>query len=191
MYKFGKKLILKKYWSRHKSFLQFVGVFLLTYVGITLLYQWYLEGYGSKQVDGITQMVARHTQYVLHAMENNSSIYWSDSMGIVVRILKKDTVRIIEGCNAVSVIILFVSFVIAFAGKFSFTLFYVISGSALLYVLNVFRIAALSLLLYYFPEHTHLLHGVLFPLVIYGVVFLLWIVWISIFSKYAKASGSK
>jgi hypothetical protein len=30
------------------------------------------------------------------------------------------------------------------------------------------------------------LHGVLFPLFIYGVVFILWVIWVSKFSLYAK-----
>ena len=46
-----------------------------------------------------------------------------------------------------------------------------------IYIFNIFRIALLCWAIYYFPEYEHILHGVLFPLVIYGVVFALWIIW--------------
>ena len=94
--------------------------------------------------------------------------------------------RIIEGCNGLSVIILFISFVIAFSGKIKPTVLFIIGGSLLIHILNVGRIALLCILMYYFPEQEHLLHGVVFPLFIYGVVFLLWIIWVNKFSKYAK-----
>jgi hypothetical protein len=44
----------------------------------------------------------------------------------------------------------------------------------------------LIVLLYHFPEQNHLLHGVLFPALIYGSVFVLWFIWVNKFSKYAK-----
>jgi hypothetical protein len=37
-----------------------------------------------------------------------------------------------------------------------------------------------------FPGQVSFLHGVLFPLFIYGVVFILWVIWVSKFSLYAK-----
>jgi membrane protein CcdC involved in cytochrome C biogenesis len=44
----------------------------------------------------------------------------------------------------------------------------------------------LSVLMYHFPGQVSFLHGVLFPLFIYGVVFILWVIWVSKFSLYAK-----
>jgi exosortase/archaeosortase family protein len=56
------------------------------------------------------------------------------------------------------------------------------------YVLNVMRIAMLSVLMYHFPGQVSFLHGVLFPLFIYGVVFILWVIWVSKFSLYANTA---
>ena len=47
-------------------------------------------------------------------------------------------------------------------------------------------IALLSYALYYYPTYEELLHGTVFPLFIYGVVFLLWVFWVLKFSAYAK-----
>ena len=55
----------------------------------------------------------------------------------------------------------------------------------LIHILNVLRIALLSLALYYHPDQEPVLHGVVFPLMIYGFVFGLWVIWVNKFSNYA------
>lgn len=182
---------MKKYWILYKPFLQFIATFLGVFVLLTFGYQLYLSGYEDGQADGITRLVAHHTGLVLRWFEEDAVVLFQENAQILIRVHQKTVARIIEGCNAVSVIILFVSFVAAFSGKFKTTAFFLIVGSGLIYILNVLRIALLSLLLFHFPEREHLLHGVLFPLFIYGVVFILWFIWVNFFSKYAKKSSSK
>jgi exosortase family protein XrtF len=103
------------------------------------------------------------------------------SMKLLVN--SKFVARVVEGCNSISVIILFVSFIIAFSGKFKVTFFYLLAGSALIYVVNLVRIAILSIGLYNYPWRRDILHTVIFPLIIYGLVFLLWMLWVNQFSK--------
>jgi len=98
--------------------------------------------------------------------------------------------RIIEGCNSVSIIILFLAFIIAFSGSFVKTLLFGLFGTVLIYVVNVLRIIALSVLYHQFPEYQTTLHDLLFPAVIYGLVFVLWITWVKFFSNMkTKANG--
>ncbi|HJR99742.1 MAG TPA: exosortase family protein XrtF [Flavobacterium sp.] len=94
--------------------------------------------------------------------------------------------RMIEGCNAISIIILFISFVVSFSGKLKPTLLFIFAGSLIVYLLNVIRIGLLCAGLYHFPEQSSLMHDILFPLFIYGAVFILWVVWVNKFSLYAK-----
>lgn len=91
--------------------------------------------------------------------------------------------RIVEGCNSISVIILFVSFIMAFAAELKTTFFYILSGSILIYSVNVLRIVFLSMGLYHYPNQEAVLHTVVFPGIIYGLVFLLWVFWVNRFSK--------
>src|SRR5690606_20266920 len=86
--------------------------------------------------------------------------------------------RIIEGCNSVSVIVLFVSFIIAFSGRLKETIIFAVSGGVLIYVVNVLRIVVLSIGLYHYPWRAEILHQVVFPGIIYGMVFLLWMFWV-------------
>ncbi len=95
---------------------------------------------------------------------------------------KKYVARVIEGCNSISVIILFLAFIIAFSGKTITTILFGVIGSVLIYYINIVRIAILSIGLYKYPKQESLLHDLIFPAIIYGFVVVLWLIWIK---KYA------
>ena len=85
--------------------------------------------------------------------------------------------------------ILFAAFVVAFTGKWLRTLVFIVLGSAIIHLLNIVRIVLLSIALLNYPEQENLLHGVVFPLFIYGVVFGLWVVWVNKYSNYASGTA--
>ena len=185
---------MKNLLQQYKPFLFFLGKFILSYLILTVIYQVYLNKFDAKnaEVDTFTQSVAEQSASVLS---------WFDSQSYTMPHLTEPTVklfykgryisRIIEGCNAISVIILFVAFVVAFTGKLKNTLLFIITGSVLIHILNIGRIALLCVGLYHLPQYEHLMHGVIFPLVIYGVVFLLWVIWVNKYSFYAKDVAKK
>ncbi len=178
---------MKKYLAQFKPFLIFVSIFFLTYIVLTLVYKFYLNHYGAIDLDGISLFVGKNVEFLLRLFDYNIIIQKSSQNPWLEIILNNMFLaRLIEGCNAVSIMILFVSFVAAFSGKLSKTLLFILFGIVTIYILNVLRIALLIVLLFYFPEKTSLLHEIVFPLIIYGYVFLLWIFWINRFSKYAK-----
>lgn len=178
---------MEKYFIRYKPFLVFLSAFFITYIVLTVFYQYYLNSFGETKLDSISRMVARNTGQVLQLFDKNASADDSKSeLYVALMYHQKYIARIVEGCNAVSVIILFISFVVAFSGKLKTTLLFIFGGSILIYVLNILRIAFLCILLSHFPEQRHFLHDIFFPLFIYGVVFILWVIWVRKFSKYAK-----
>lgn len=178
---------MRKYLIQFKPFLIFIGTFFTAYIVLTLVYKLYLDSFEIKNVDGITNVVSRNVEQLMLLFNSDIRIVKSTSNSwMEIWYNKKYLARIVEGCNAVSVIILFVAFVIAFSGKLKQTLLFILFGIFLIYIFNVMRIALLTVLLYRFPEIKNLLHGVLFPLIIYGLVFILWIIWINKYSKYAK-----
>ena len=186
------KLRMKKYFIQYKPFLFFLASFFGSYILLTFLYQVFLNGFGKNEVDSITRFVSRNTENVLSLFFKSTRVEEANNEpSFVVYLFDRSIVRIVEGCNAISVIILFTSFIVAFSGSLKNTLFFIFGGSLIIYILNVLRIAVLTVLLCYFPGHTHLLHGVLFPLIIYGVVFILWVIWVNKFSGYVKKNASK
>ena len=152
-----------------------------TYLLLSILYAIYLKvsvnaGYFP---DYFTNLVARQSGAVLESFGYNSVLtpYKLDD-GLLLTIDNRYSVSIVEGCNSISVVILFVSFIIAFSESFKKTLLFLFAGAVLIYVVNILRIAILVVLLYKFPEYEHILHSVIFPGIIYAMVFILWMVWV-------------
>ena len=172
---------MKTYLQQYRPFLMFLGKFLLSYLILIVLYQSYLSQFDASrfEVDGFTYIVADHSGLILDVIGYTAvlSPYLGDA-SILVTISGDPIVRIIEGCNAISIMILFAAFIIAFSRKFVPTLAYILVGILLIHLLNVLRIAFLCIGIIHYPEYEHFLHGVLFPLVIYGFVFVLWVVWV-------------
>ncbi|TDP03772.1 exosortase family protein XrtF [Flavobacterium sp. 245] len=178
---------MKKYLIQFKPFLIFISTFFTAYILLTIVYKFYLNSFDSLEVDGISKIVGSSVEALMRFFNSDVSIVKSlTEPCLQVWYNNKFTIRIVEGCNAISVIILFISFVIAFSGKFKTTLFFILFGILFIYVLNILRIAFLTVLLFNYPQYEHFLHGVLFPLIIYGCVFILWVIWVNKFSKYAK-----
>ncbi len=180
---------MKNYWIQYKPFLLFLVKFIFSYLVLTIIYQYYLNQFDIKnnEVDGFTKLVSTQVEQLLLFFNGDANIELHPSQPCYKFFYNgKYVSRIIEGCNALSVIILFISFVIAFSGKLKNTIYFIISGSIIIHVLNITRIALLMVAFYNFPEANFILHDILFPLVIYGVVFILWIIWVNKFSFYAK-----
>lgn len=87
-------------------------------------------------------------------------------------------VLMIEGCNAISVMILFVAFLVAFTGKIKQYLWFVPVGLIILYISNILRIYLIGMIVLYFPAFVDSAHDYLFPGIIYGTVFILWVIWV-------------
>lgn len=179
------KALLYKY----RSVVKFILTFLTVYFVLTLAYKFYLDfSEGSEYYpDYITNLVAKQSKLLLNSADYRVQIVphpEEPSMKLIIN--EKFVARVVEGCNSISVIILFVSFIIAFAGNFKYTALYVIAGSVLIYAVNLARIAILSIGLYNYPWRRDFLHTVIFPLIIYGMVFLLWMFWVNRFSKNKK-----
>ena len=134
--------------------------------------------------DFVTSLVAKQSRYLLETLGYEAQITPHPneaSMKLIIN--NKFVARIIEGCNSISVIILFVSFIIAFATRFKTTLFYLLFGSVLIYIVNLLRVVILSIGLFNYPWRREILHSVIFPLIIYGLVFLLWMFWVNRFAN--------
>ncbi len=179
---------MKNYYQQFKPFLLFLGKFILSYLLLTLVYQLYLDRYDAStfQTDGFTQIVGNQVEGLMQFLGFDGSVAKHPTEASLKLYYKHQWIaRIIEGCNALSVIILFVSFVISFSGKIKQMVFFILIGSFFIHFMNVVRIAFLAVLIYNYPQYESFLHGVFFPLVIYGFVFLLWVFWVNNFSKYA------
>lgn len=171
---------------KYKPVLFFILTFLGSYFIFSLIYNVYLDFSGSSGYypDFFTHLVAVQSQAAIEAMGYPVDIIphrGEDSIMVFINDLL--LARIVEGCNSISVIILFTSFVLSFFSDVKSTLLFIFAGAVIIYVMNVVRIALLTIGIYEYPHYAEFMHSILFPLVIYGTVFVLWIFWVRIFSK--------
>lgn len=138
--------------------------------------------------DPLTQLVARQSGSVMEGIGYDNVEVVMHYTGLSMKLMVDDyfLAGIVEGCNSASIIILFTSFILAFFGKAKTTLLYLIVGSVIIYVINVLRIVILAVSIYEYPQYSGFMHSIFFPLAIYGTVFILWLLWVRIYSRWKR-----
>lgn len=166
-----------------KPVLKILLRFIILYVVMVLAYQFYLNGYKNEGLDPFSTWVMKQTVFAQNLFGYPSQMVpgklqdettWFFVSGEYVS-------RMVEGCNAVSVMILFLSFIFAFY-KGAKTFVFVGLGLLFLHIMNVLRIAGLNILIVELPQYSKIGHDYLFPAIIYGSVVALWLVWIKFFA---------
>ena len=156
--------------------------FVVIYIALVLLYQFYLNGYENEVVDPFTRSVAVQVASLQGFLGFPTLLV--DHMklhSVLFQTYGEYTTRMVEGCNAISVAILFSAFIFAFY-KGAKTFLFVLGGLILLHILNVLRIALLNIIYIKYPQYERMSHDYLFPAIIYGGVIILWLVWIQFFA---------
>lgn len=168
-----------------KDFKPVLGIllrFIIIYVVLLFAYQFYLNSFKEYGLDPFSRMIAEQVKAIQNSMHYPTQLYNDVAKEQVWFYVKKTYVtRMVEGCNAISVMILFVSFVFAFY-KGARTFIFVLIGLLLLYIMNLLRIVGLNLVVSDYKEYEKIAHDFIFPAVIYGTVVILWLVWIKLFA---------
>jgi exosortase family protein XrtF len=177
--------------NKYKNSALFLVKFFVTYFLLFAIYATYLNSSQVKetgfQCASITTKVADQTASVLSFFGYNvTSVQHNAEMSVKLLVDNHYIARVIEGCNSISIIILFVAFIVAFSGPKKATIIYAIAGSLIIYLINILRIAFLTLMLYKYPNQQMMLHNLVFPAIIYGTTFLLWVIWVQKFSHHKK-----
>lgn len=179
---------MKVLFRKYKSVLRFILTFIGSYLVLFFIYQLYLKYGASAQYypDIATHLVALQSESLISAFGYEVTIEPSRSEP-AINLMQSGKVlaRVVEGCNAISVMLLFVAFILAFFDGKKKTFLFILGGLVLIYSINILRIALLTAGIINYPENIELLHGTIFPAVIYGTVFLLWLGWISAYKKSA------
>lgn len=168
-----------------KDFKPVLGIllrFIIIYLVLLFAYQFYLNSFKAQGLDPYSRIIADQVMFLQNKLNFPTQLYDDVPNEQVYFYVKKEYVtRMVEGCNAVSVIILFVSFIFAFYKGFK-TFVFVFAGLVALYIMNVLRIVGLNIVTRDYPEYNKIAHDYLFPAVIYGSVVILWLVWIKFFA---------
>ena len=169
------------------TLIKFFGVYLV----LVFLYGRYLHYY-----QDVLQTCDPYTAHV--AQQSAKILNWFGFDFEAVHYLQRNYVNLIidgrgityinEGCNALSVNILFLSFIIAFSKGFKRTFLYIFVSLIILYLANLARIAFINYVFYAHYQYGKIVHDYLFPAVIWGLVVFLWLVWIKFFALRKKSN---
>ena len=155
--------------------------FVIIYLALLFLYQLYLNIYIGKEIDLFSFFVADQVNACQNMWGYPSQLYNdTKTESVWFYTVNQYTSRMVEGCNAISVIILYLAFIFAFYKGWK-TFAFAAVGMILLHIVNVLRIAGINIVFYKFPEYGKMAHDYLFPAIIYGSIVLLWLVWIKFF----------
>ena len=162
-------------------------MFLGSYFLLSVLYNAYLifsETQTEFYPDFFTNIVSRQSAAIMEFFGYSIKLQTQASES-AVQVFVEDVflVRVVEGCNSISVIILFVSFILSFFAKKRTTFFYILVGSVFIYTINLIRIALITIGIYEYPQYSSLMHDIVFPLIIYGTVIILWIFWVRVYAN--------
>jgi exosortase family protein XrtF len=99
--------------------------------------------------------------------------------GRIIGLVGTNMLEIIDGCNGIEVIGLFIGFVVAYPGITVNRFLFVPIGILLLYITNIVRIVVLSIVQLHAPGIFTVTHDYSTTAIFYLVVFALWVVWVN------------
>lgn len=155
--------------------LKFVGL----YIVLNTAYGFWIASY-EPMPDPTTTLVTHHSVSMISLTEKNVTV------GVPVGnpnvpVIDNGTaiIQVFEGCNGINVMIVFLSFVIAFTGTLKKTVWFVVAGLVLIYIANLFRVSLLYFVAKYYPDNLYFFHKYLFTGLLYILVFVLWYFWVT------------
>jgi exosortase family protein XrtF len=172
-----------------KPAFRFLFIFLGLYLAGNVVYGLWIASYEGLP-DPATWEVTRQTAKVLNGL-GYATTAAKNTQGPTAFL--SDDVKIIlttyEGCNGINVMIVFVSFLAAFGGSRKKLIWFLPVGIVLIHLSNLGRIVLLYFVSVGFPRYFYYVHKYIFTAAIYGVVFVLWILWVKINGKQQAAKA--
>ncbi|MEM7550856.1 MAG: exosortase family protein XrtF [Bacteroidota bacterium] len=171
------------FFNDFKPAILFLSKFLGLYFVLNLAYGFYIESHGSKP-DPVTKWVTNQTAEILELGEDDiEAAYLENSRSISIINSGRAVISVFEGCNGLNVIIIFLSFLIAFGPYKRQLLWFTVVGIIIIHISNLARITLLYYVSLNFEDYLYFTHKYLFTAIIYVVIFCLWLFWIINFSK--------
>jgi exosortase family protein XrtF len=91
--------------------------------------------------------------------------------------------RIADPCNGLSLMALFLGFIIAFPGPWKKRLLFMLGGVVFIYLVNLLRVEMLIFTYLYYPDTFDFHHTYTYTIIVYLGVFYLWMLWAQKYSK--------
>ena len=162
-----------------KTIILFLLKFVGFYIVFNTVYALWTSSY-KPMPDPMTTLVT-HNSVLLISVAEKSVVVGEPVNNPNVPVIDNGTtiIEVFEGCNGLNVMIVFLSFVIAFTGTFKKTLWFAVLGLLLIYIANLFRVSLLYFVSKYYHDSLYFFHKYLFTGLLYILVFVLWYFWVT------------
>ncbi|MEI6021418.1 MAG: exosortase family protein XrtF [Bacteroidota bacterium] len=172
------------------AFKRFILIAGSLYLCLYLIYQFIVKKYTYYDQQFIGQII-HSADFILNlfGFQTFKSIQAVDFQ--VVGVDGSNGVWIGSNCNAIKLFGLFAVFIVAYPGPVKHKLWYIPLGIVLIHVLNIFRVAALAIIAKTSPAYLDFNHTYTFTLIVYGFIFLLWMIWVNRFSNSTQKDAFK
>lgn len=110
--------------------------------------------------------------------------------GRVVGITGVAGVEIVDGCNGIAAIGLFLGFIYAYPGAWLPRIYFSIFGIIVIYLVNISRIVTLCLIQIYYPSAFGFTHDYSTTAIFYIIIFILWMIWVNYGDSFEKPEGN-
>jgi len=170
-------------WKEFKPTLLFLAKFVGLYIVANMVYGLFITAY-APVADPVTHAVTEQCGWILDVTGWPVTVQ-DEALKSTTLIVHEGTARIAvyEGCNGVNVMIIFLSFLLAFGPYTRAMAWFAPLGVMVIHAGNLARIVLLFLVTLYYPNYLYYLHKYFFTAIIYVVVFILWIIWVRKFSR--------
>ena len=160
--------------SGNRLLFRFLFVATIMYLGWFFGYEQWLAHDGRLDLALCTQ-ITRASVAALQALGFAATV--SPTQATLVLMNGQPAVIVGVPCNGLVLYALFGGFVLAFPGPWQRKLWFIPTGIALIWGLNVLRVAALAINQYYAHQTVDFNHHYTFTFVVYGFIFGLWMLW--------------
>ncbi|WNB17039.1 exosortase family protein XrtF [Marivirga arenosa] len=161
-----------------KPSILFLAKFIGLYIILNIAYGFYLDA-SKGDADVVTKIVTEQTAWIIDLYEDQISTGPTEDLkSIFIYQGENPILSVYEGCNGLNVMIIFLSFLIAFGTIGKKMLWFIPTGIIVIHLFNLLRILLLFHVTISMPEFLYFSHKYLFTAFIYIAVFGMWALWI-------------
>lgn len=132
--------------------------------------------------DQFTALTGKSAAWVLNLFGYDSTTELRGAWEML-QIDGRNIVAIGNPCNGLVIMALYAGFIIAYPGPIKTKILFIVAGIGIIFILNLLRVIALTFNWMYAKESFEFNHTYTFTFIVYGVVFIMWMVWANKFSS--------
>lgn len=174
---------MKDLWKN--PFVRFICIFTILLVAWFSLYKNLYNLFPGDVEHNVSLLLAKHANFFTEMLGFQTKIEITRDL-VITKLTDFGPTHgtwIGEPCNGIKVMGLFAIFILAFPGEWKHKIWYIPLGIVIIHISNAFRVSALTIIEAKWPKYLDFNHNVTFQVLIYGIIFLIWFIWVQKFSK--------